>query len=33
MIPTNMLGSQPQLTEADVRTIVQEEINKENNNG
>jgi hypothetical protein len=33
MIPNTMTGGQPQLTEETVRTIVQEELQKENDNG
>lgn len=33
MIPNVMTGTQPQLTEEAVRTIVRDELQKENNNG
>jgi hypothetical protein len=33
MIPNEMTGSHPQLTADDVRNIVREELQKENDNG
>jgi hypothetical protein len=33
MIPNTMAGGQRQLTEADVKRMVTEELKKENNNG
>jgi len=33
MIPNTMTGGQRQLTEADVKKMITEELKKENNNG